>query len=276
MKPRVSIRLFGKFSLHCDDEELLARASGRAKEIFGYLAVNRGTAVPRETLAGLIARDTSSERSRKALRQALWNLRAALVGANGTDASHVVRVSDGWVELHTDDVWLDLGEFERAAVRRTPTGPASAPRPDPKRWAHAVELYRGDLLQGWYQDWCLEERERLRQIYLETLDALVFVCESNHDVNAGVAYAVRAHHTDPARECTHRALMRLYCLSGDRAAAVRQYEQCEKILRTELGIEPDDETKALYRSIRSGHRHPPTPPAAEEPLPALRAKRGRL
>jgi two-component SAPR family response regulator len=192
------------------------------------------------------------------------------------DASHVVQVSDGWVELRVDDVWLDLAEFERAAVRRTPTEPASAPRPDAKRWAQAVELYRGDLLQGWYPDWCLEERERLRQIYLETLDALVAACESNHDVNAGVAYAVRAHHTDPARECTHRALMRLYCLSGDRAAAVRQYEQCEKILRTELGIEPDDETKALYRSIRSGHRQPPTPPASEEPLPTLRSRRGRL
>lgn len=275
MKPRVSIRLFGKFSLHCADEELLAHASGRAKEIFGYLAVHRGAAVPREVLAGLIARDTSTERSRKALRQALWNLRAALVGANGRDASHVLRVSDGWVELLTEDVWLDLVEFERAAVRRTPTEPASAPRSDAKRWAQAVELYRGDLLQGWYQDWCLEERERLRQIYLETLDALVAACESNHDVNAGVEYAVRALHTDPARECTHRALMRLYCLSGDRAAAVRQYEQCEKILRTELGIEPDDETKALYRSIRSGHRQPPTPPEESEPL-ALRPRRPKI
>jgi len=268
MKPRVSIRLFGKFSLHCADEELLARASGRAKEIFGYLAVNRCTPVSREFLAGLISRDASSKKSRKSVRQALWNLRAALVGANGADARHILRISDGSVELLTEDVWLDLAEFERAAV-------------DAKRWAHAVELYRGDLLQGWYQDWCLEERERLRQIYLETLDALVAACESQRDVNAGVAYAIRALHADPARECTHRALMRLYCLSGDRAAAVRQYEQCEKILRSELGIEPDDETKALYRSIRSGHRQPPTPPASAEPIPAsppltLRSRRGKL
>jgi len=276
MKPRVSIRLFGRFSLHCADEELLARASGRAKEIFGYLAVNRSAPVSREFLAGLISGDASSEKSRKVVRQALWNLRVALVGSRGADAKHILKISGGWVELLTEDVWVDLAEFERAAVRRTPVLPESTPHPDAKRWAHAIELYRGDLLQGWYQDWCMEERERLRQIYLETLDALIAACESQRDVNSGVAYAIRALHSDPARECTHRALMRLYCLSGDRAGAVRQYEQCEKTLGTELGIEPDDETKALYRSIRSGHRHAPMLPAAEEPLLTLRSRRGKV
>jgi DNA-binding SARP family transcriptional activator len=251
MKPRISIRLFGKFSLRCQDRELLARASKAAREIFAYLVVHRGAPVSREVLAGLIAPTASRERSRKALRQSLWSLRLGLGESGAAEATRLVRVADGWLELDGADAWLDVAEFEHVAVLRT-TKERALPPPDTRRLAGAVELYRGDLLEGWYQDWCLEERERLRQIYLETLDALVAACESAQDVSAGVAYAIRALHADPARECTHRSLMRLYCLSGDRASAVRQYDRCVDALRSELGIEPDEQTRALDREIRAG------------------------
>jgi len=272
MQPRISIRLFGKFSVHCGEQEFLARASSRAKEILAYLAVHG--AAPRETLAGLISSEATTEQSRKALRQVLWKLRAQLTVANGADATRILSVSDSWLELVLDEVWIDVEEFERNAVRRTPLGNAPLTPADTTRLARAIDLYRADLLQGWYQDWCLEERERLRQIYLETLDALVRSCEASQDVNAGVAYAVRALHTDPARECTHRALMRLYSRSGDRASAARQYERCAEALKNELQIEPDDETKALYRAIRLGHRLPPDPPS-EESAP-LRSRRPKI
>ena len=254
MKPRISIRLFGKFSLRCRDQELLAHVSKGAREILGYLLVHRSAPVPRETLAGLIAPHASLERSRKALRQALWSLRSHLLAGDGVDVSHILEMSDGWIQLRIDEAWLDVREFEHLAVRRGPVARSDLPAPDSTRLAQSIELYRGDLLQGWYQDWCLEERERLRQIYLETLDALVATCELNRDVNAGVAYGIRALHSDPARECTHRSLMRLYCLSGDRASAIRQYDRCVEALRTELGVEPEEQTKDLDRAIRAGTR----------------------
>jgi DNA-binding SARP family transcriptional activator len=274
MKPRISIRLFGKFSLRCSDQELLAHVSKGAREILGYLVVHRSAPVPRETLAGLVAPNASLERSRKALRQALWSLRSHLVGDDGMDASHILEISDGWIQLRPDAVWLDVREFEHMAVRRTPVERTDLIPLDPTRLAQSIELYRGDLLQGWYQDWCLEERERLRQIYLETLDALVAVCESNRDVNAGVAYCIRALHSDPARECTHRSLMRLYCLSGDRASAIRQYERCVEALRAELGVEPEAETKDLDRAIRAGSRAL-TDPAGLDRRPLTLKKRGK-
>jgi DNA-binding SARP family transcriptional activator len=71
--------------------------------------------------------------------------------------------------------------------------------------------------------------------------------------------------------------MRLYFKSGDRAAAARQYERCAEVLRNELRIEPDDETKALYRAIRSGHRLPPALPAESESAPmTLRPRRPKI
>jgi DNA-binding SARP family transcriptional activator len=254
MKPRITIRLFGKFSIHCGQQALLLHSSANAKELFCYLALNRRTPVPRESLAALISRDVSSEKSRKALRQALWQLRADLSPPGISCADRTLKVEDGWVQFVADDcTWLDVAEFERSASGAPSVANVATAPGDVKRLSQAVELYQGEFLQGWYQEWCLEERERLRQIYLETLDSLVSHCESHRDINAGVAYAVRALHTDPARECTHRALMRLYCLAGDRASAAHQYERCVEALRTELGLEPDDETKELERQVRAGH-----------------------
>lgn len=246
MKPMITMRLFGKFSIHCEDQELLRRSSSKAKEVLCHLAANRRGPVRRESLACLLSHGASTERSRKAMRQALWQLRANLAEHPGAD--RILRVEADWVQLVLDDrVWLDIAELERVAAARP---------------SEVVEIYRGEFLEGWFQPWCLEERERLRQIYLESLDALLAQCESDRDVKAGVAYAALALHTDSARECTHRSLMRLYCLAGDRASALRQYERCCSALRQELGIGPDDETKGLERAIRAGHAPDgPGPPA---------------
>lgn len=261
MKSKISIRLFGRFSVHCGDRELLVHSSAKAKEILCYLTVNRHAPVPREALASLISGDCPTERSRKYLRQALWQLRTDL-SAGSTGCARILSVADGWAQLITDDhVWIDVAEFERAAKIPTDSDRSSRSR-DIKALRQAVGLYRSELLQGWYQEWCLSERERLKQVYLEVLDELLVHCEASRNVEAGVAYATLALRSDPARECTHRALMRLYCLAGDRASALHQYERCFDALRHELRVEPDDETQALEREIRAGH-----PLAAAKPAP---------
>jgi DNA-binding SARP family transcriptional activator len=254
MKPRITIRLFGRFSVRRGDQELLIRSSSKAKEILAYLAVNRRAPVPRETLANLIAPDSSEEKSRKALRQALWQLREGLAGGGDGDGPRTLNVDSHWAQVAPgNQVWIDVHEFERSS--RIPAERQEGLRSpgDVESLRHAVQLYRGELLQGWYREWCLTERERLKQIYLEALDRLLAHLEADHNVESGVAYATLALRADPARECTHRALMRLYCIAGDRASAIRQYERCVEILHAELGMRPDDETQALERSIRAGH-----------------------
>jgi len=271
MKSRITIRLFGRVSVRCGKDDVLYRSATNAKEILAYLALNRRAPVPRETLAQLITRETSVDRSKKALRQALWQIRADLSRRNPEDA-RVLSVDGGWVELVMDDrVWLDVAEFEKAAGPPAPTDERAFPPRDVRQLVQAAELYRGELLQGWYQDWCLEERERLRRIYLEVLDKLFAHFEGEHNVDAGVAYAQLTLRTDPARECTHRGLMRLYRLSGDRASALRQYERCVELLQSELGVGPEEETRALEREIRAGRpplrRHARGAPVEKESRP---------
>jgi two-component SAPR family response regulator len=244
MKPRIVIRLFGRFSFHCGNHELLRHTSAKAKEIFCYVAAHRHGPVPRDRIAAILSTELDPERSAKALRHALWQLKADLCPDGEPGPWRVMQVHEGWIQFAMDEsVSLDIAEFETASK-------------DPARHAQAVGVYSDEFLHGWDQEWCMEERERLRQIYLGTLDSLTGSCESGRDIKAGIAYAMLALRNDPTRECTHRALMRLYYGSGDRKSALQQYERCLESLRAGLDVEPDDETKTLERIIRAGHAVP--------------------
>jgi DNA-binding SARP family transcriptional activator len=285
MKPRIAIRLFGKLSVHCGDRELLLHTSSKAREILAYLALNPRAPVLRESLANLISEESSTERSRKALRQALWQLHEGLACRAVGARSPLLEVDKRWAQLaRGEHVWVDVDEFERAA--RASGGSDAGLSKDAKALQCSVELYRGELLQGWNQQWCVAERERLKQIYLEAVDKLLTLFEADRNVEAGVAYATLALRADPARECTHRSLMRLYCLAGDRASALHQYERCCLALRQELGIEPDDETKELEQQVRAGNPlvSPGKPTSVSlatgryggrNPSPSLRGRAGR-
>src|SRR5205823_203330 len=48
----------------------------------------------------------------------------------------------------------------------------------------------------------------------------------------------------------HRTLMRLYVRQGRPAQALKQYQVCTEVLRRELGVDPEAETKRLYQNIR--------------------------
>jgi DNA-binding SARP family transcriptional activator len=128
----------------------------------------------------------------------------------------------------------------------------------------ATALYHGDLLEGWYVDWCLFERERLQNLYLALLDKLMGYCETNRLYECGLHYGMMILRYDQARERTHRRMMRLFYLAGDRTAALRQYTRCVAVLKTELNVPPAASTVSLYEQIRadiliSAGQVPPSP-----------------
>ena len=116
-----------------------------------------------------------------------------------------------------------------------------------------VKIYQDDLLQGCYEDWCLFERERFQLMLLNSLDKLMLYCETAGAYEAGLAYGTEILRYDRARECTHRRLMRLHLLAGDRTGALRQYERCATVLLEDLDIEPSENTQKLYQIVRANH-----------------------
>src|SRR5262249_47636290 len=116
---------------------------------------------------------------------------------------------------------------------------------------NAAQIYRGDLLEGLYQDWCLIERERLQNMYLIMLDRLIGYCETVRDYEVGSDFCSRILHIYPARKRTHHEMMRLYYLSGDRSAALRQFDRCLEALKKELDVRPTRGTLELCEQIRA-------------------------
>ncbi|MFL5801098.1 MAG: ATP-binding protein, partial [Roseiflexaceae bacterium] len=129
---------------------------------------------------------------------------------------------------------------------------------------------RGDLLPGWYDDWVLVERERLRHVFLAALERLVLLLEQQQDYGAAINYAQRLLRHDPLHETTYQHLMRLHALSGDRASALRVYHTCATLLERELAVEPSPATCAVYEHLVHGDLLP-----APSPPPPARARSGQ-
>lgn len=255
----LKIYLFGKFCVRRDEQVLDGFDARKVQELFCYLLLHRDHSLPRETLANLLWPDTTTAQSKKSLRQVLWQLQSVLGSQNERVNERVLLVEPDWVQLNTEaNLWLDVAVFERAfnLVQKTPGQELDDAKA--QLLEDTVQLYQGPLLEGWYQDWCLLERERLQGIYLAMLDKLMSYCEARHDYETSVLYGMRIMCYDRARERTHRRLMRLYYLLGDRAEALRQYERCAAALEEELGVNTSKSTVAIYRQIQADQLDVPT------------------
>jgi DNA-binding SARP family transcriptional activator len=202
-----------------------------------YLAC-QNRAVSRELLAELLWPERSQAQASANLRLALHRLRRQLepfllitrqsVGLNPHAAIDVDAVT---FQNH-----LAAGQLDRA------TG-----------------LYRGDFLDGFYLDdspgfeqWALLERERLRTLALAAWQQFIEQQIADGQPQAGIASAQRLLQLDPLHEATHRQLMRLLAQTGQRGAALAQYETLRHLLLTELDAPPDETTTALAEQIRIG------------------------
>jgi len=247
---KLCVSLFGKFSVKYGGVELPGFETMKVQELFCYLLLYRARPHPRENIADLLWGDNSTSQAKRYLSKALWQLQAAL--AQATQDNPFLVVEPDWIQLNTQaDLWLDVADFEQTyhLVKEVPGDALDARRiQDLNR---AVQWYGGDLLEGWYQDWCLCERERLQFIYMSMLDKLIRFCEAHGEYETGRIYGYKILRYDRAREQTHRQLMRLYCLAGDRTGALRQFQQCRKILKEELDVGPSRRTQELYEKIRA-------------------------
>lgn len=249
--PGLQFRLFGKFTAQQDSGLLKRLDASKDQELLSYLLIHRGRCHSREALATLLWGETSTEKSKKYLRQALWHIQSALDAGESTN-NQILLVGHDWVQLNLQsDFWIDLAVFEQGFASASGVSGKDLDQTKAEMLKEAVRLYRGDLLEGWYQDWCLFERERLQNMYLSMLDKLVAYSEECCDYDAGQGYGTTILRYDPARERTHRQLMHLQYRAGDRTSALRQYDRCVRALNDELDVAPQQSTTALYEQIRA-------------------------
>jgi LuxR family maltose regulon positive regulatory protein len=173
-------------------------------------------------------------------RSTLYRLRRAIFRES-------VVFEDGLYRFNWDtDYWYDVEAFDQLLDEAEE---ATEPRQQCALLEEALGLVRDEYLAGVYDDWCVLERERLRERRLDAQEALAGLLAGQGNLYRAIDEYRSLVAQDPYREKAHRELMRCHYRLGDRAAAVRQYQSCVQILRDDLGLSPAPETEALYLQI---------------------------
>ena len=238
--------LFGGFRVAIDGRPLEGFISHKAKALFAYLFVTRRPQ-PRQILAEMFWGDKRDSVAGTNLRVALSNLRSV--------AAPYLEIGRHEVGINpTAPYTLDVAEFQIRLERLSP------------RWqdvnAQALEeglaLYHGDLLDGFlvrdalsFEEWALWQRERLRQMALQGLYMLSMHQTERGNYDSALRATRRLLELEPWQEEGHRQMMLLLALTGNRSAALAQYETCRRILASELNTQPLPETNALLERIKA-------------------------
>jgi DNA-binding SARP family transcriptional activator/tetratricopeptide (TPR) repeat protein len=223
----VLVRLLGALEVEVEGKEVTL-PPGKPRSLFAWLAVHRGLH-PRRELAGRFWPDVLDSSARASLRSALWALRSAL----GPAASELEATRER-VGLAAA-VQTDLAEFRRRLAAGDRAG--------------AVDLAGGRLLGDLDDEWVLEARREHERELSAMLAELAAEADVSQDRVAAVAWARRRLAVDPLSEEAARDLMRLLSAAGDRAGVVTTYDLLRARFRTELGIGPSEETRALARDL---------------------------
>ncbi len=254
-KPWLRLRVLGGCELSLPDGPLhLETAKTRALLI--YLTLNPGAQL-RHTLMNLLWGDLPEANSRRNLRRALWNLRRQI---GRPEIPPPIRADRETVCFNREiNCESDVEVFEATCHHLARPHIEMPDVPDLERICQAIELYRGEFLEGFhvdnalgFEEWALVERERLRTLALQAFGHLVSAYAARNDLNTALTWARRQLTLEPWLEEAHRWVMRLLARSGRRAEAVAHYETCKHVLAEELGVEPGRETQALHAQIRAG------------------------
>ena len=232
----LQVRLLGQFDVRIDDQPIhISSRTGQA--LFAYLVLTAGTLHRRERLAGVLWPDSADDTARHNLRTELWRVRKTL----GASAIHL-RAEELTVSFEVDaDVWLDVAQLDR------PTAPDGL-----NDLGDQLELYRGDLLPGFYDDWIVLEREHVQAVFERKMQQwLEVLCGSGDWVavqHRSERWIALGHTPEPA----YRALMIAGAALGNRSKVVATFERCRSALTQELGVPPSAETMTLYERLVAG------------------------
>lgn len=247
--------LFGHLRARLADEPLaLSAATGR---LLAYALLHIDRSIPRRQAALALWPDVGDPDALGRLRRQLHALNEL---ARSSGAAHPWIAADRLTIQWNDaaDYWFDVQEFDACSRAADPasTGTgrdtAEGVLSDLER---AAELYTGDLLEDWFDDWVLLERESRRSRFGQILARLVGLYAQRGDAGAAADSAARLVQLDDLRETAHRWLVGLTYAAGDRDGALAAYDECCRVLSTELDVKPMPATEQMAQAIRD--RRPP-------------------
>jgi TolB-like protein/lipopolysaccharide biosynthesis regulator YciM len=252
MASPLQLKVLGRFELTADKEPV-APIANKAQAMLAFLAVENGRTNTRERIANLLWGGKSDDRARHNVRQAL--------SAIGRSCESLITADGDTLGIDLANCAVDVVEFER-----------NANSDDPEILADCLNLYRGDLLDGYqlrepeFEEWLRDARGRLRATACQAMDRFAHSLMAAERTDEAIETLGRRLMIDPACEPAHRHLMELFAGTGRRSDALRQYQACVDALERELGAEPSAETKAMYQAIFTVEDRVDSPESRELPV----------
>lgn len=264
----LTLNILGQFEILWEGQPASGLSLRKSQALLIYLALNPG-GHDRGRLAGLLWGDLPERNARRNLRHALHKLRRTLDPAALESDRLSVNLSPAL------SLQVDVLDFEALVTRADRCRRQGELEAAVGHLEAAVDLYQGDFLSGFdvpdcpaFEEWVVRCQARTRERFLESLDVLVTYWTRRGSYERALRYARRQLALEPLRERAHRQLMTLLALTGQRSAALAQYDACRRILAEELGLEPLEETVALRRAIEDSKvtdadGQAPGPPGAD-------------
>lgn len=273
METLFRIEMLGRLCVRQGSREIRRFRTQKTAALLAYLAFYPQRSHPRDVLIEIFWPGSVLEAARTNLSVALNALRRQLE-APGIPQGAILIADRSQVRLNPLAFTTDVEAFD-SAMHQAETESETERRISLQ--IDAIDLYAGDLLPGFYEDWILAERDRLRDIYLSALRQVVKGFAETHEYERAIAYAHRMVQADPLRETAYYNLMRLYLAVGRPEDALFQYQTLENLLQKELQISPSaplrDFAARLHATVPS-QRQTLNSRAAEsrlsEPTPQVR------
>lgn len=227
---RLELRLLGQVAATLDGRRISALTSARVQRALTRIVLARGRPLSRSLLAYELWPDSTETQAHTNLRKVLHEIRSAL-----PEAERYVHIDTHEVAWRPEAAAVDVIAFCEAI--------------DQRQDALAASFYGGDLLPSCWDDWVIAERERLRGDATAALDRLARAALERGDDVSAMDHSQAVLEIDPLWEAGYRHLMRAHTGLGNRAEALRTYHRCAERLQSELGVEPDAETRLIHQEL---------------------------
>ena len=225
--------------------------SKRAKTFVKLLVAQDGHAVSRDIAMETLWPDMDPDTLGPTFNSMLHRVRKVLEPKNvpGRSESCILH-ADGVIKLNKELVRTDVGQLLHHLDATDRMKSSRKPEDIVGEYEKAFDLYEGDFLpEDLYSDWAAPMRDRLRIRYLRALEEAAGIAESSGDRDRTLRFYERMFSADPCNEKACCWLMQRYHSDARRGEAIRTYERCERALSKDVDLEPDEETKKLYRRI---------------------------
>ncbi len=255
----LNMYVLGQFKLLANDTPI-ELPSRPAQSLLAFLALTAGTHHMREKIAGMLWPDTTDSNARAYLRQVLWRIRKAFE-SQAIPCDEFLQISDLNLSFNSQADYL----LDADAILQSPEEQTT------REIIKNIQLYKGELLPGFYDEWILPERDRFQAAYHQKMTLLIERLIQEARWNETIQWSEQWIRLGQAPEPAFRGLMIAYAQLGDKSMVTSTYQRCVTVLEEDLGVSPSNDTQQLYQQLciedAPLRTFKPVKPVRSRPLP---------